>query len=198
MGALRAAMRGALRQQQVGRLCVEVAAAASQDSSKAKVLLGKPKSINRIWEKVSMEYHGRFQVAACMDLARGGIECQDMQALCRAMDYIAEHNGITPLRIKNRFKEETSGGWRDVMVNFLFNDDTEQHVCVLQIMHGHLLQVRRDMGAHHDYSIFRSAMEIVEYENCAAKAAKRTHQMLAKAKVAENLPNDWQFFQVNI
>ena len=84
------------------------------------------------------------------------------------------------VRIKNRFKHPTDAGWADMLVNFRFRADSEDsfkgfgghqpvgedspywHVCEVQFVHAHMSLVRRQMGAHHSYSKFRSAMELLE------------------------------------
>jgi hypothetical protein len=48
------------------------------------------------------------------------------------------------------------------MVNFYFEDDAEQHICEVQLVHSQLFRMRKNMGAHHSYGIFRGAMEILE------------------------------------
>jgi hypothetical protein len=65
-------------------------------------------------------------------------------------------------RSKGRFGQPTSGGWADIMINFCFQDDKEQHVCELQLVHTQLYTVRKNMGAHKTYSIFRAALELCE------------------------------------
>lgn len=73
-----------------------------------------------------------------------------MEVIANALEYFDSRTDVTTVRVKNRFEKPTSGGWRDILINFVFNDDTEMHVCEIQIMHRHLLSVREDMGAHHD------------------------------------------------
>ena len=79
------------------------------------------------------------------------------------------------LRIKNRFSCPTDAGWADTLINFRFRADPASaatavdsdadpywHVCEIQLVHTHMALVRRRMGAHHSYSKFRSAMELLE------------------------------------
>lgn len=60
-----------------------------------------------------------------------------------------------------------------MLVNFRFRRDPEVvfeddkfdpywHVCEIQFIHKHMALVRQQMGAHHSYSKFRSALELLE------------------------------------
>ena len=68
------------------------------------------------------------------------------------------------LRIKDRFTAPTAGGWADVLVNFVFENDAakQKHVVELQLQHENLLLVRKEGGGHKDYNEFRSAFELLE------------------------------------
>ena len=69
---------------------------------------------------------------------------------------------IRLLRIKDRFTTPTSGGWADVLVNFVFEDDKTEHVVELQLQHESMRLVRKEGGGHDDYNEFRSAYELLE------------------------------------
>jgi hypothetical protein len=64
------------------------------------------------------------------------------------------------VRIKNRFKEPTSGGWSDTLINFRFSGTA--HICEIQFVHSQMMLVRKQMGAHFQYEQFRSASELLE------------------------------------
>ena len=82
------------------------------------------------------------------------------------------------MRIKNRFRTPTAGGWADMQLNFRFQMDANTgadgvgddeklrsaywHVCEIQFIHKHMSLVRRQMGAHHMYAKYRSATELLE------------------------------------
>jgi len=91
-------------------------------------------------------------------------------------DWNAEKAGIKArinvLRVKNRFAQPTSGGWADFMVSFTFRDDPNKHVCELQLCHKDLMTVRKQMGAHHEYGEFRSALELLEVTGHMDRIAK--------------------------
>merc|ERR1711934_879180 len=79
---------------------------------------------------------------------------------------------IDVLRVKNRFAEPTSGGWADFMISFRFRSDPNQHVCELQLCHKDMMNVRKKMGAHHEYAEFRSALELLEVTGHVDRIAK--------------------------
>merc|ERR1712037_172679 len=100
----------------------------------------------------------------------------DMSNIGKSMGWDAEKAGITQkidvLRVKNRFAEPTSGGWADFMVSFRFRSDPNQHVCELQLCHKDMMTVRKQMGAHHEYAEFRSALELLEVTGHVDRIAK--------------------------
>merc|ERR1712046_146928 len=55
-------------------------------------------------------------------------------------------------------------------MNFFFADDRERHICEIQVMHTHLLSVREDMGAHHEYNTFRSALDVIHWYQATGAA----------------------------
>ena len=97
------------------------------------------------------------------DIVRGLFDCHDVAALSRVLRALAAANGheIEILRVKNRFANPTSGGWRDFLVNFRLKNDPGGHVCEVQISHQRLMLVRSEMGGHGDYNIFRAALELL-------------------------------------
>ena len=71
-------------------------------------------------------------------------------------------------RIKNRFQSPNKSGWADIMINFHFVEDKHSHVCELQIVHDSMMLVRRKMGGHNEYAMFRSASELMEFHGVPA------------------------------
>merc|ERR1719201_2750885 len=69
---------------------------------------------------------------------------------------------IHVLRVKNRFRKPTSSGWADLLINFTFLSDPDQHVCEVQLVHEGMLTARKHCNAHTAYSKFRSALELLE------------------------------------
>ena len=90
-----------------------------------------------------------------------------MDVLVRALDYLQRSSIIWVVRVKVRFEdtEATIAGWREVMANVVSRDDPDLHLCEIQCVHGMLMRVRADMGAHDDYCEFRTAMELLEWHN---------------------------------
>merc|ERR1711865_198813 len=70
---------------------------------------------------------------------------------------------IAVTKVKDRFQNPTDGGWADLLVNFVFIDDPNLHICELQVCHKDLLAVRKHMGGHEQYSEFRAISEIFEH-----------------------------------
>ena len=126
---------------------------------------------------------GPLDATPLCDVLRGSLQCKDFTMLVTALDLLKaldsefgdlEHaRGMTQrirlLRIKDRFTAPTSGGWADVLVNFVFEDNyattqnyAAKHVVELQLQHESLLLVRKEGGGHKDYNEFRSAFELLE------------------------------------
>merc|ERR1711964_502372 len=81
----------------------------------------------------------------------------------KCLEQAKETDEIKILRCKNRWAQETGGGWADLLINFCFcRGPAAWHVCGLQFVHAKLMIVRKQMGAHHEYSIFRAANELLE------------------------------------
>merc|ERR1711964_96439 len=99
----------------------------------------------------------------------------------------AEENlDIRVMRCKNRWAQATGGGWADLLINFCFCDGPAAlHVCELQFVHTKLMIVRKQMGAHHEYSIFRAANELLELHADEAFAAELVDETRCVAVGAE-------------
>jgi hypothetical protein len=138
-----------------------------------------PKGILRICEKLALTpAPHNWEPKRVTDVIRGAIECTNFTTMLNVLRLLCdldgderikvtgETGGITDrifiTRCKGRFGHPTSGGWADIMMNFCFQDDESQHVCELQLMHTQLYTVRKNMGAHKSYSIFRAALELCE------------------------------------
>ena len=66
------------------------------------------------------------------------------------------------VRIKDRFTNPTDAGWADTLVNLVFEDDGNGHVCEVQLVHNRMWTVRKEQGAHHGYAQARTAAELLE------------------------------------
>jgi WD40 repeat protein len=67
------------------------------------------------------------------------------------------------VRVKDRFKHPSGGGWRDVMVNFYVVSDGAKHVCEVQLVHNSLLTARKGLPGHIIYGVVRNATEVLEF-----------------------------------
>jgi len=137
------------------------------------------KGLVRIAEKMALTPAPKNgQPQRVTDVVRGAIECDNFTTmmnvvrLLRSLDTdlrseAGSTGGITDkivvTRSKGRFGKPTSGGWADIMVNFYFEeDDVNRHVCEVQLVHSQLYTIRKNMGAHATYAIFRAALELLE------------------------------------
>jgi len=135
------------------------------------------KGILRLSEKLCLTPEpNQWKPARVSDIIRGTLECEnftimlDVLRILRDLDPLlkvsGETGGITDLicitRGKGRFAAPTSGGWGDMMVNFYFEADGRKHICEVQLVHTRLLTIRKNMGAHKSYSVFRAALELCE------------------------------------
>ena len=84
----------------------------------------------------------------------------------KARGWSAASAGITEqisiVGVKNRWRKPTTGGWSDTLLTFTFVDDPAQHICEVQLVHHAMMRVRKQMGAHKGYGIFRCALELLE------------------------------------
>ena len=91
------------------------------------------------------------------------------------------------VRVKNRFKNPTAGGWADALINFVLlrrrrrkttatgggggeQEEEEQqqpqevyHICELQLVHSEMLKARKEFGGHTAYAAFREAAELLAF-----------------------------------
>jgi hypothetical protein len=147
----------------------------------AKFHTAPRKGLFRIFEKITLTpgpNQGRPEKIC--DLVRGALECDNfitVQSVLRLMcdldgdlKITGETGGIDDriciTRCKGRFGKPTSGGWADIMVNFFFENDDQQHICEVQLVHAQLYNVRTKMGAHRSYQVFRASLELLTMNNC--------------------------------
>ena len=67
------------------------------------------------------------------------------------------------VRVKDRFKHPSGGGWRDVMINYFVLIDGAKHVCEVQLVHKSLLTARKGLPGHIIYGVVRNATEVLEF-----------------------------------
>jgi hypothetical protein len=136
------------------------------------------KGLVRITEKLALTAGAEknWKPARITDIVRGALECKDFTTMISAVrmfrdldaDLVVtgETGGIREkiciVRSKDRFGAPTSGGWADIMVNFHFEDDKAKHICEVQLVHSQMYGLRKNMGAHASYGVFRGAKELME------------------------------------
>ena len=59
----------------------------------------------------------------------------------------------------------------DVMISVEIKGDENKHVCEIQFVHQSLLAVRKGMGGHAEYAVYRSAAELLEVHGGGAGGA---------------------------
>lgn len=95
------------------------------------------------------------------DIVRCMIVCQSFQQHAHILARLGSAP-VTVTRIKNRYENPSSGGWADLMINFVFKSDPHKHVCELQVVHHKLLALRKGGGGHGDYNRSRCSAELLE------------------------------------
>ena len=76
------------------------------------------------------------------------------------------------VRVKDRFKHPSGGGWRDVMINFYVVGDGAKHVCEVQLVHKSLLTARKGLPGHVIYGVVRNATEVLEFLGLLIKSER--------------------------
>eukprot|EP00451_Oxyrrhis_marina_P021161 CAMPEP_0204340184 /NCGR_PEP_ID=MMETSP0469-20131031/22381_1 /ASSEMBLY_ACC=CAM_ASM_000384 /TAXON_ID=2969 /ORGANISM="Oxyrrhis marina" /LENGTH=600 /DNA_ID=CAMNT_0051324667 /DNA_START=80 /DNA_END=1882 /DNA_ORIENTATION=+ len=132
-------------------------------------LVPRMKGLFRTLEKAILRYDGR--VDRVLDVARASIEVTSMDQVHRCLDLLNNSDRVQLVRVKNRFQHPTEGGWSDLQLNVAFTKEDFWHVGEVQIVHHHLMVVRRNMGAHEEYSQFRGEQEILDIARSQADAS---------------------------
>ena len=169
----------ALVKPQFGKIVLGAAAAvnanSSDNDSKMFVeLIHEPsvlKRTSRMVEKVELTappigvVDKQQQLLPICDVVRAMFVGQGMVALAelvQAFISLAQDETITILRVKDRWQTPSSGGWRDLIINFRMRADEYRHVCEVQLVHRTLLTARRGFPGHTIYTRVRNASEILE------------------------------------
>ena len=103
-------------------------------------------------------------------------------AIAEALRALQDAGLIEVRRIKDRFKQPSGGGWRDLMVNLvvLGSDGAVRHVCEVQVAHEMMLTARKGLPGHEVYAVQRNAAEFVE--SCGLEAELRRAMVQALEK----------------
>lgn len=121
------------------------------------------KSPYRILEKALTKGPNRTypDCSKVMDIFGCIIKCADFVSMAAVIDmFTYKHNRgeVVLSRIKERWSNWTTGGWRDLMLNLVINGV----VFEVQIVHSTMLGARAAMEAHKAYNQFRSFTETFE------------------------------------
>jgi hypothetical protein len=112
---------------------------------------------------MAFEKSRRWTASCVLDLERAAFECPTLEAMHMAFAFLEactiqvrsnerpnDYKGlildlpeIKFVRVKNRFRSPTKGGWADILINFVFTADKNRHVHEIQIQHCRLLNIRR-------------------------------------------------------
>ena len=150
-------------------------------NAQAAPLKGGWRALEKMVFQAGREKGGPLDASRLCDVLRGALNCKsfvevvsvvdllmlldtslsDAEDATRAESVDAQFH-IRMLRVKDRFNTPTSGGWADLLINFVFVDDTQEHVMELQVQHETLLRVRKEGSAHEKYAAFRTAFELLE------------------------------------
>ena len=126
------------------------------------------KKLQRVVEKALLKPVGDATVGetdSVLDVVRAMIVVKDFGVLAAIVDglkTLSDAELVDVLRLKNRFKEPSPGGWRDLMVNLVILSDERRHVCEIQIVHEMMLTARKGLPGHAVYNKVRTAQELVE------------------------------------
>eukprot|EP00940_MAST-03C_sp_MAST-3C-sp2_P003257 g3257.t1 len=106
----------------------------------------------------------RFRCNNVYDIIRGALVYSNMKGIWLALHFIITCKEFKILRVKDRFTpgRETSGGWRDCIINGYLVSDSQRHVLEVQLHHESLLLIREDLGGHYIYAIYRALNEALE------------------------------------
>jgi len=182
-----------------GALLHELAERAEKDGAGAKVRVAPLKKIFRVLqkhataarkeeeEKEEEELTADADFSSACDVVRGSVTCDRMDGLLSVLLALLAMQAAGQLRIvrvKNRFRRPTEGGWADAMINFVCRG--EEHVCELQLVHAQLLKARKEFGGHNAYAAFREAAELLEYfwEAVAPAALPALREALPRDELA--------------
>ena len=147
----------------------------------------KMKGIYRVLEKGCFKYNYSSEgvhdldVSKVLDLVRGGIIDTRMAGLADIADYILNSQEVTVCRSKDRFTKSSDSGWTDLMLNFYLNDDDDQHVCEVQLIHFKMLSQRTTQEGHGAYNVFRAASELWHHKALVRRASSTNHETSTKA-----------------
>lgn len=128
-----------------------------------KLTIAKVKKLQRIVEKSMLKATVPGDASRTCDLVRGMAVCNNMTTIKKFVDALTDlckKKKITRIRLKDRFKMASDGGWRDFMDNFIVAGDKHRHICELQVVHRNMIVARKGLPGHVVYGKVRNAAEL--------------------------------------
>lgn len=148
-----------LEQAAMAQEYLTVAVMRFAEHPKTKIMHSKLKSAFRCVEKV---FFDRSDFTACLDIARAGVICDDLETLKWCLEqFVSAHKAgkMCIERIKNRFETPTEAGWRDILLNVTLPE--VDHICEVQLILKIMFNARKDCGGHDGYARFRCTCELI-------------------------------------
>eukprot|EP00729_Bicosta_minor_P001740 gene1740-6643_t len=103
--------------------------------------------------------------SSILDVVGCLVVCDSFDAMIRVIENIgrmintARGSGESICRVKNRWVDETGGGWKDLMLNF----EIEGVIFEMQVVHKKLFDARKHLGGHDSYAKFRCYHELLAF-----------------------------------
>jgi hypothetical protein len=138
------------------------------------------------------------------DLVHGMVTCENMGQIATIVQRLGSSPDIVVTRIKDRFLTSPSGGgWRDCMLNFYLKEDSNQHVCEVQLVHEQMMTARMGLPGHAVYNRVRNADELVNQwmDGDAPQTKKELQKWIVewlkeKNVITRGVPNSWDVRKV--
>ena len=133
-----------------------------------------------------------FDYSDLKDIARAGLRLNSMQNIYFALHKLRNcekwfNMNIKIVRIKNRFLEaKTPFGYRDVLLNLVFEDINPGFVCELQLHHNKFQQLRTYGMGHSNYQASRFLIDFVLLM-VTDKSQQNRNQALKHSKVRKEI-----------
>ena len=122
------------------------------------------KSTVRILEKALLRPgDARGLCERVCDIVRDMVEGESTAQLAQLVRAFFDDDAIVVVRLKDRFKHPSGGGWRDIMINYYVASDANKHVCEVQLVHKSLLMARKGLPGHVIYGVVRNSTEVLEF-----------------------------------
>jgi len=172
----------------------------------SSIIIAPLKTKDAIVNKAKYDYHNRTPgppIAWCMDVVRGSIICNTVEEIEKAVTYLNNKSNLNIVRLKNRFKNPLSNGYRDIIVNakLLLNaQGSYYHTVEIQIHHRGLKELGTQQNAYGLYEYFRRFFAHATSSSSGSDGVDiGDRNVLAKMQVVERVglmtsSGDWSSF----